>query len=128
MWKIDMAFFEEIDEEQQNNSLWVERYRPNTLENYIGNEHLKNKVEYFIEAKDVPHLLLHGRAGGGKCLDFSEEIDIEIELTEDEVSQLSKFIIMMIHPIFKSNIFTKIFWSIYFNFIYNILLCSNFST
>lgn len=61
-----MGFFEEIEQEQQNNSLWVERYRPSVLENFIGNEHLKNKVADFIETKDVPHLLLYGKAGGGK--------------------------------------------------------------
>ena len=44
-------------------SLWVERYRPTQLENYVGNEHLKAKVERYIKSNDVPHLLLYGRAG-----------------------------------------------------------------
>ena len=26
------------------NSLWVEKYRPSILENYIGNEHLKGTI------------------------------------------------------------------------------------
>jgi DNA polymerase III gamma/tau subunit len=26
------------------NSLWVEKYRPNTLENYVGNDHLKGII------------------------------------------------------------------------------------
>ena len=47
-------------------SLWVERYRPTQLENYVGNEHLKAKVERHIKSNDVPHLLLYGRAGTGK--------------------------------------------------------------
>ena len=47
-------------------SLWVERYRPTQLENYVGNEHLKAKVERYIKSNDVPHLLLYGRAGTGK--------------------------------------------------------------
>ena len=47
-------------------SLWVERYRPTQLENYVGNEHLKAKVERYIKSNDVPHLLLFGRAGTGK--------------------------------------------------------------
>ena len=47
-------------------SLWVERYRPTQLENYVGNEHLKAKVERYITSNDVPHLLLFGRAGTGK--------------------------------------------------------------
>ena len=49
-----------------NHSLWVEKYRPNKLENYIGNEHLKSKVKRYINDQDIPHLLLYGRAGTGK--------------------------------------------------------------
>ena len=48
------------------NSLWVEKYRPSSLDNYIGNEHLRSKVKVYIESGDLPHLLLYGRAGTGK--------------------------------------------------------------
>ena len=46
--------------------LWVERYRPKDLSTYVGNEHLKIKVQRFLDDGNVPHLLLYGRAGGGK--------------------------------------------------------------
>lgn len=49
-----------------DNTLWVEKYRPISLENYVGNESLKKSVAYYITGKDIPHLLLHGNAGGGK--------------------------------------------------------------
>ena len=49
-----------------NHSLWVEKWRPTTLDTYIGNEHLKNKVKIYLETEDVPHLLLYGVAGTGK--------------------------------------------------------------
>jgi replication factor C small subunit len=49
-----------------DNTIWAERYRPNTLENYIGNEHVKNKLTQFIAEQDVPHLLFCGTAGTGK--------------------------------------------------------------
>jgi replication factor C small subunit len=49
-----------------NHSLWVEKYRPTTLDTYIGNEHLKSKVSIYLESEDVPHLLLYGVAGTGK--------------------------------------------------------------
>ena len=49
-----------------DNSLWVEKYRPIKLDDYVGNEHLKEKVSGYIESEDVPHLLLFGRAGTGK--------------------------------------------------------------
>lgn len=48
------------------NSLWVEKYRPDTLEGYVGNEHILQKVKIYIENEDVPHLLLYGQAGTGK--------------------------------------------------------------
>ena len=52
--------------ERLEHSLWVERYRPTKLENYIGNEHLKSKVDVYLKSGDMPHLLLFGRAGTGK--------------------------------------------------------------
>ena len=47
-------------------TLWVEKYRPTQLDNYIGNDHLKSKVSVYLESGDIPHLLLFGRAGTGK--------------------------------------------------------------
>jgi len=58
--------FEFKEEEQINHSLWVEKYRPSKLDDYVGNEHLKNKVAGYIETEDVPHLLFFGKAGTGK--------------------------------------------------------------
>ena len=49
-----------------SNTLWVEKYRPTILDNYIGNEHLKDKVSVYLESGDLPHLLLYGKAGTGK--------------------------------------------------------------
>lgn len=47
-------------------SLWTERYRPDTLTGYIGNESLKAKIARMIADGDIPHLLLSGPAGTGK--------------------------------------------------------------
>jgi DNA polymerase III delta prime subunit len=52
--------------ESVKHSLWVEKYRPTQLDNYIGNDHLKSKVSVYLESGDIPHLLLFGRAGTGK--------------------------------------------------------------
>ena len=49
-----------------SNYLWVEKYRPETLDTYIGNDHLKSKVKVYLESGDLPHLLLYGKAGTGK--------------------------------------------------------------
>jgi len=50
----------------QENTLWVEAFRPDTLDGYIGNEHIIEKVRIFISNGDVPHLLFYGTAGTGK--------------------------------------------------------------
>jgi DNA polymerase III delta prime subunit len=49
-----------------NHTLWVELYRPQTLESYIGNDELKAKIKIYLESGDIPHLLLVGPAGTGK--------------------------------------------------------------
>ena len=58
--------FQFTEEEKINHSLWVEKYRPAKLDDYVGNEHLKNKVAGYIESEDVPHLLFFGKDGTGK--------------------------------------------------------------
>lgn len=48
------------------NSLWVEKYRPSTLEGYVGNDTVRAKIEQYIQTQDIPHLLFYGTAGTGK--------------------------------------------------------------
>lgn len=60
-----MSFFEK-DTNKTENTLWVEKYRPQVLKDYIGNELLKEKVQSYLDNNDVPHLLLYGKAGTGK--------------------------------------------------------------
>lgn len=60
-------FFENTkDGSASETSIWVEKYRPNTLEDYIGNDRIKNKVADWIEDDKIPHILFHGPAGTGK--------------------------------------------------------------
>lgn len=58
--------FEEPVVKKEVHYLWVEKYRPSTLENYVGNQQLKDTVKSFIDKGDVPHLLFYGTAGTGK--------------------------------------------------------------
>lgn len=51
---------------EDNTSLWVEKYRPKTLEEYIGNRELKDKIRECIKNQDLPNFLFEGEAGGGK--------------------------------------------------------------
>jgi len=47
--------------------LWVEKYRPNTVEGYVfRDEAQRNQVKTWIKDKTIPHLLFSGNAGIGK--------------------------------------------------------------
>lgn len=46
--------------------LFVEKYRPKTVEDCILPENLKNTFQEFVNQKNVPNLLLSGSAGCGK--------------------------------------------------------------
>ena len=49
------------------NTLWVEAYRPNKLEDYVWiDDSQKAQVMRWINDKDIPHLLLSGGPGLGK--------------------------------------------------------------
>lgn len=50
----------------KKHTLFTEKYRPDTLEGYIGNEDFKSSLQQWIDANDIPHLLLTGGAGTGK--------------------------------------------------------------
>jgi replication factor C small subunit len=45
---------------------WVEKYRPRKLSEIIGHEAIVKRLENFAKSRDLPHLLLAGRAGLGK--------------------------------------------------------------
>lgn len=47
--------------------LWVEQYRPNSLDGYVfRDEHQKQQVEAWLKEGSIPHLLFSGSAGVGK--------------------------------------------------------------
>jgi len=48
------------------NSLWVEKYRPETLDGYICSSEIKEKFQNYIDSNDIPHLLFAGSVGIGK--------------------------------------------------------------
>ena len=47
-------------------TLYVEKYRPDSLEGYVGNQSIIEKVKIYLDSGDVPHLLFYGTAGTGK--------------------------------------------------------------
>ena len=50
----------------KKHTLFTEKYRPDTLEGYIGNEDFKSSLQQWIDTSNIPHLLLTGTAGTGK--------------------------------------------------------------
>jgi replication factor C small subunit len=50
----------------KEHSLFVEKYRSQTLEDYVGNEQLKQIIGKYIETNDIQNLLLYGTPGTGK--------------------------------------------------------------
>ena len=46
--------------------LWVEKYRPKTVDDTILPNELKKTFQTFVDDKNVPNLLLTGSAGVGK--------------------------------------------------------------
>lgn len=49
------------------NELWVEKYRPKTLDGYVfADEHQRKQIERWVADKSIPHLLFSGNAGVGK--------------------------------------------------------------
>lgn len=50
-----------------NKQLWVERYRPQTVDGYVFvNPEVEDQVRYWVQHQEIPHLLLHGPSGTGK--------------------------------------------------------------
>jgi replication factor C small subunit len=50
----------------KQHSLWIEKYRSQTLEQYVGNDAVKNRISDCIVKNDIPHFIFTGTAGTGK--------------------------------------------------------------
>ena len=50
----------------KQHSLWIEKYRSENLEQYIGNDAVKARIADCIASNDIPHFLFAGTAGTGK--------------------------------------------------------------
>ena len=60
----------EADEQQAatatGREIWIEKYRPQTLDDIHGQEEIVERLQSYIAQDDVPHLLFSGPAGIGK--------------------------------------------------------------
>lgn len=50
----------------KQHTLWIEKYRSETLEQYIGNDAIKDRIATCIASNDIPHFIFAGSAGTGK--------------------------------------------------------------
>jgi replication factor C small subunit len=50
----------------KQHTLWIEKYRSETLEQYIGNDAVKARIADCITSNDIPHFIFAGSAGTGK--------------------------------------------------------------
>lgn len=49
-----------------NNTIWIEKYRPRTLDDVVGQTGIVERLKNYVAAKSLPHLLFTGTAGIGK--------------------------------------------------------------
>lgn len=62
--------------ELKSHSLWVEKYRPQTIEDCILPNRIKDFFQNQIDKGELQNILLIGSPGTGKCLDPNEEIEV----------------------------------------------------
>jgi len=46
--------------------IWIEKYRPKTLDDIVGQDNIIERLKAYVKTKNVPHLIFAGPAGTGK--------------------------------------------------------------
>nr|1IQP_A Chain A, RFCS [Pyrococcus furiosus]1IQP_B Chain B, RFCS [Pyrococcus furiosus]1IQP_C Chain C, RFCS [Pyrococcus furiosus]1IQP_D Chain D, RFCS [Pyrococcus furiosus]1IQP_E Chain E, RFCS [Pyrococcus furiosus]1IQP_F Chain F, RFCS [Pyrococcus furiosus] len=57
---------EEIREVKVLEKPWVEKYRPQRLDDIVGQEHIVKRLKHYVKTGSMPHLLFAGPPGVGK--------------------------------------------------------------
>ena len=52
--------------EDRGREIWIEKYRPQSLDDVVGHEAITQRLRQYINQQDLPHLLFAGPAGTGK--------------------------------------------------------------
>ena len=69
--------------------LWVEKYRPNTVSEYVfRDDHQRKQVESWIKEKTIPHLLFSGNAGIGKTT-LAKVLFNELEINDLDILEIN---------------------------------------
>ncbi|ELY50304.1 replication factor C small subunit [Natronorubrum bangense] len=64
--------------------VWIEKYRPERLDEIKGHENIVPRLQRYVEQDDLPHLMFAGPAGTGKCVTGETPV-----LTNDGVAPIS---------------------------------------
>jgi len=71
------------------NKLWVEKYRPNTIDEYVFvDDRQKQQVEGWIKEGSIPHLLLSGDPGTGKTT-LAKVLINQLEIEEYDILEIN---------------------------------------
>ena len=49
-----------------SNILLNEKYRPQTLDTFVGNENVKSTISQYLDSNDIQNFIFYGPAGSGK--------------------------------------------------------------
>jgi DNA polymerase III delta prime subunit len=53
---------------ERGREVWIEKYRPQSLDDIVGQDTIVERLKSYINRQDLPHLLFAGPAGVGKCV------------------------------------------------------------
>ncbi len=53
-------------ETKNSSQIWVDKYRPKTFDEILGQDYFVSRIKAFLESKNLPHLLFAGVPGTGK--------------------------------------------------------------
>lgn len=69
--------------------LWVEKYRPKTIDGYVfRDDHQRRQIQTWIKDRSIPHLLLSGTAGIGKTT-LAKILINELSIEDYDVLELN---------------------------------------
>lgn len=72
-----------------SNKLWVEKYRPNKIEDYVWRDEAQRlQVMQWISKKSIPHLLLSGSPGVGKTT-LAKVLLAELDVDEYDILEIN---------------------------------------
>ena len=94
---------------KENKVTWVEKYRPNEVDDLISQDYIKTTMKQFIKKRRMPHLLFYGPPGTGKTstilsvaksiygtnyknmiLELNASDDRNIKVVRDQIKEFAK--------------------------------------